>query len=56
MAKMCDYYCDRHSSKYWCLLKEGEVSSETYKEYCKNDDCKNCPIYKHYSDKKGCTK
>ncbi len=43
--KTCDYYSDDHRN-YWCILKKGEVSSETYRDFCK----KKCPIYQNFKE------
>ena len=47
MAKKCDFYTDK-GRKYWCVIKDCEISEETYKTYCQYDEAKNCPIYLHY--------
>ena len=47
--KTCDYYSDDHRN-YWCILKKGEVSSETYRDFCKCDEMKKCPIYQNFKE------
>lgn len=52
MAKCCDYLVER-GSRYYCLLKKsdgGEISDTTYKNYCKYDDMKKCPIYENHEE------
>ena len=49
MAKKCDYYVDDHG-KDWCILKKGEISRDTYKEYCYYDERKKCPLYQYYTE------
>jgi len=51
MAKPCDFYIDK-GSKYWCVVKNGEISYTTYKEFCYYDDMKKCPFYTHYLENK----
>ncbi len=50
--KTCDYYSDDHKN-YWCILKKGEVSSETYRDFCRCDEMKKCPIYQYFKENVG---
>ena len=47
MAKKCDFYIDK-GSKYICMVKKEEISTETYNEYCKFNYSEKCPIYQFY--------
>lgn len=47
MAIDCSFYLEK-SNKYICMIKKGEIDYKVYKEYCKNDNSKNCPIYQYY--------
>lgn len=47
MAKDCDFYLDK-GSKYICMVRQSEIDYSTYKEYCKGDYSKNCPIYQYH--------
>ena len=51
MAKACDYYIEK-DKKDWCILKNTEISRDTYKEYCYRDEKKKCPIYQYYNNPK----
>lgn len=46
----CDYYIEK-SGKYYCVLKgktnDGRISYDTYKQFCKYDARKRCPIYQY---------
>ena len=43
----CSFYFNK-KNEYICTIKRGEISYEVYKEYCKNDYSKKCPIYQYY--------
>lgn len=47
MAIDCSFYLEK-GNKYICMIKKGEIDYKVYKEYCKNDDSNNCPIYQYY--------
>lgn len=47
MASDCSFYLDKNN-KYICMIKQGEIDYKVYREYCKNDYSKNCPIYQYY--------
>ena len=51
MAKYCDYFIEK-SNKYFCILKDSEISNDTYKEYCKCDETKKCPIFQYFDKEK----
>ena len=50
MARNCDYYADGSWGKCFCVIKNGEVSYDTYKELCRYGDTKKCPIYKYWKE------
>lgn len=52
MAKDCDYYAEKGSKRFCMIKREGEISYDCYKEFCKNDYHKDCPIYKFYMKNK----
>ncbi len=51
MSKNCDFYLDK-GSKYICTVKQDEVNYSTYREYCKDNYSKKCPIYQYYLKEK----
>lgn len=51
MSRDCSFYLDR-DHKNICMLRQGEISYEVYKAYCKNDDSKKCPIYQYHLKEK----
>jgi len=44
MGKTCDYYIEK-SGRDYCILKNAEISRDFYRDYCRCDDMKKCPIY-----------
>ncbi len=50
--KACDYYSDERG-KDICMLKKGEVSSATYRDFCKSDEMEKCPIYINWKENGG---
>ena len=49
MGKCCDYFVEKDKKEY-CALKKDQISYEQYKEYCRADDMKKCPIYQFWKD------
>lgn len=45
--KACDYYIEKDHKDY-CIIKQTEVSRDTYKDYCRCDERKKCPIWQYY--------
>ena len=44
--KKCNFYVGR-GLRDWCMLKDDEVSSQTYQNYCRSDEMEKCPIYRY---------
>lgn len=45
--KSCDYYTEKNK-KRWCMIKDSEISDDTYRDYCKCDERKKCIIWTYY--------
>ena len=46
----CDFYEFKSGlfcGDYYCKIKDGAVSSDTYYRYCRDYSYRDCPIYKH---------
>ena len=48
MANHCDFYeykSSLFSAGHWCVLKDKEISSDVYKQFCEYaSSAKNCPF------------
>ncbi len=51
MSMNCSFYLEKGNQNI-CMIKKGEINNQVFREYCKNDYSKNCPIYQYYLKEK----